>query len=183
MADRKNQGKALMHLIPREAIEDEAAVFEFGMKKYSVGNWMTPPYFPREVLIDCVLRHAFAMAAGEDIDPESGLGHWAHIRCNMAMYAFQHRHGLFPDGNTRVHHEKRQEASKLDNPHAWAKYPEEKEQLTVQEQKIFDAWDRLAGEGGELACGSSNPPDSEFRQAREALIRLHGIVEKGQGGR
>ena len=144
MADRKNQGKALMHLIPREAIEDEAAVFEFGMKKYSVGNWMTPPYFPREVLIDCVLRHAFAMAAGEDLDPESGLGHWAHIRCNMSMYAYQHRHGLFPDGDTQVHREKRQEAS-VSSPPAWAKYPaaksqEERKQMTTQE--IFDAWDR-----------------------------------------
>lgn len=116
MADRKNQGKAQIHFIPREAIEDEAAVFEFGSKKYSVGNWMSPPYFPREVLIDCVLRHAFKMAAGEDIDPESGLPHAGHIRCNMAMYCYQQRYGLFPDGDTGVHADKRQVALNMVPP-------------------------------------------------------------------
>ena len=179
MADRKNQGKAPMHLIPREAIEDEAGVFEFGMKKYSVGNWMSPPYFPREVLIDCVLRHAFAMAAGEDIDPESGLGHWAHIRCNMAMYAYQRRWQLFPEGDTQVHQEKRQEASTF---HRDARLQELS--LVVRGQRT--AQGILANEKNahevysqqrerDVAFVSSNPGTVS------AADRLHELASEGQG--
>lgn len=111
MAFRYNAGKPELHLVPIEGVADESRVFRFGAEKYNLGNWMSKPYFSRDTLIDSTLRHAFALASGEEIDEESGLGHWAHIRCNMAMYAYYKRWNLFSTGDTVVHAAKRKEAA------------------------------------------------------------------------
>ena len=44
-------------------------------------------------IIDSMLRHALALLMGEDIDPDSGFHHLAHIICNvsMAWYMIEHR--------------------------------------------------------------------------------------------
>ena len=82
-ADRKNEGKPKLSFIPYEAQKQEALVWEFGARKYSRDNWKKG--LPFLSVIDSILRHAAAYAAGETNDPESGLPHMAHIRCNTSM--------------------------------------------------------------------------------------------------
>lgn len=82
---KHDDGKAPLDLIPPEAILDEAKAWGFGAKKYGRYNFRAGISFSR--LIAAMLRHTFALLAGEDNDPESGLPHEAHIRCCAGMLA------------------------------------------------------------------------------------------------
>lgn len=76
-------GKPLLALIPAHAIEEEGKVWTFGANKYGNHNWRKGLTYVR--ILSALLRHAFALVRGEDLDPESGLHHGAHIRCNAGM--------------------------------------------------------------------------------------------------
>lgn len=81
---RKNdKGKPPLALIPRRAVEKEAEVLEFGKNKYDSWNWASGIAWSR--LLDAVLRHVYAYADGEDLDPESGISHLAHARCGLGF--------------------------------------------------------------------------------------------------
>lgn len=95
MADRKNAGKAPLSYIPFEGVEDAAKVFEFGATKYSVTNWCTPPYFTKDKVLESLGRHWIGLMSGQEIDPESGLPHHAHLLCNGLMYAYYERYNLW----------------------------------------------------------------------------------------
>jgi len=86
---RYNTGKAELSYIldAMPALKDMVAVMESGAGKYSRNNWMRG--FPREKLLDSLLRHVDAFYSGEDLDPESGLPHVGHILCN-AMFLGYH---------------------------------------------------------------------------------------------
>lgn len=85
---RYNTGKPelsyILDVMP--ALHDMVAVMEFGGKKYERNNWQKG--FPREKLLDSMLRHIDAFYSGEDIDPESGLPHVGHILCNAAFLGY-----------------------------------------------------------------------------------------------
>jgi hypothetical protein len=83
LADRKNDGKVQLTLIPYEAQKQEALVMMFGAKKYSRDNWKKG--LPFLSVCDSILRHVNAYIQGETNDPESGLPHMAHLRCNAAF--------------------------------------------------------------------------------------------------
>lgn len=76
---KRDTGKPPMALLDRYALEQIAQVLGFGASKYERDNWRKGIRYTR--LVDAMLRHAFAIADGEDIDPESGLPHAAHIGC------------------------------------------------------------------------------------------------------
>ena len=76
-------GKPPLGLISRIALEEEAKVMEFGKQKYGTHNWRQGMDFSR--LMDAMLRHTYAFADGEDLDPETGLSHLAHARCCAAF--------------------------------------------------------------------------------------------------
>lgn len=76
-------GKPKIGLIPRRAIEEEAKVLMFGEGKYTRDNWRKG--IARTRIVDAILRHAFAYSEGETLDPETGLSHLAHIRCEAAF--------------------------------------------------------------------------------------------------
>ena len=86
---RKNQGKIEMSLLPRFASEQEARVWMFGMAKgYKRFGWkemIKNQDDPIMSAMDSLLRHAFAILDGELYDPESGLPHLAHIKCNASI--------------------------------------------------------------------------------------------------
>ena len=86
---RYNTGKAELSYIldAMPALKDMVAVMENGARKYSRNNWKKG--FPREKLLDSMLRHVDAFYSGEDLDPESGLPHVGHILCN-AMFLGYH---------------------------------------------------------------------------------------------
>lgn len=72
-------GKPPMSLIDRHALEAIAQVLAFGANKYAAHNWRKGIQYSR--LLDAALRHLYAFADGEDLDPESGLSHVAHAGC------------------------------------------------------------------------------------------------------
>lgn len=94
---RYNQGKAKFNLIPLNLLDDTARVWEYGAKKYAAWNWAKGADW--NVPFDSLMRHLAAWQNGEDIDPESGLPHTAHIICNAMMLVHYER--FYPEGDNR----------------------------------------------------------------------------------
>lgn len=87
-AVKADTGKLDWSLVPFEALEGMVEVLEFGAKKYSAWNWTTGGGFMWTRIIASTLRHLFAFARGEDVDPESGLSHISHAQCNLLFLAY-----------------------------------------------------------------------------------------------
>lgn len=92
---RYNTGKAKLHMIPLCTLEGEARVWEYGAKKYAIGNWMKGA--PWSVPFDSLMRHMALLQAGELYDVESGQLHTSHILCNARMLEFYILN--YPEGN------------------------------------------------------------------------------------
>ena len=71
--------KPRMDLLDSGFLEDVAKVLTFGANKYAAHNWRGGINYSR--LIGAAYRHLGAINRGEDIDPESGLPHSAHLGC------------------------------------------------------------------------------------------------------
>lgn len=82
--DRLGALKVPLRLNPGVALVWMALVFELGAWKYGEYNWRNKKV-RLTVYAEAILRHNFALMAGEDIDPESGLPHTAHIMACAAI--------------------------------------------------------------------------------------------------
>lgn len=82
---KDDTGKADLSLLSWYAMEQEALVFMFGAVKYGRGNYRKGLSSAR--ILAAAGRHLWSLLRGEELDPESGLPHWAHVRCCMQMYA------------------------------------------------------------------------------------------------
>jgi hypothetical protein len=71
--------KPRMELLPTAPMVEIAKVLTFGAKKYAAHNWRGGFDYSR--LVGAAMRHLTAFNDGEDIDPESGLSHIAHLGC------------------------------------------------------------------------------------------------------
>jgi hypothetical protein len=80
-AVKADAGKLPLELVPTRPLEAVAAVLAFGARKYAANNWRKGLAFSR--VYAAVLRHLFAWWRGEDNDPETGLSHLAHARCEL----------------------------------------------------------------------------------------------------
>lgn len=76
--------KPMYNLLPAKAIDEMAKVMTFGAIKYAPNNWQLVED-GLERYRAALLRHSFAMQAGEVIDAESGLHHAAHAMCCAAF--------------------------------------------------------------------------------------------------
>lgn len=76
-----DQHKPRMDLLDAEFLEDMASVLGFGAQKYSASNWRKGLHVSRTIA--AIYRHLGAINRGEDIDPESGLLHSAHLGVNV----------------------------------------------------------------------------------------------------
>ena len=95
-AVKHDSGKLPLNLIPTEALNQIAAVLQFGATKYSANNWRKG--FDWSRLIAAAMRHLTAFNAGEDKDPESGLSHLAHCACCLAfLLEFEKTHPELDD--------------------------------------------------------------------------------------
>lgn len=94
---RYNDGKPDLSLIALCTLEDEARVWMYGARKYTFWNWAKGMSW--SVPLACALRHLSAWQRGEDIDPESGLPHLAHVMCNLRMLMLYSR--TYPEGDDR----------------------------------------------------------------------------------
>jgi hypothetical protein len=81
-----DEGKAPVHLVPPEAIDEIAHVFGFGAAKYAVNNWrhdIDSTEWSRTY--SSIQRHLMAFWRGEDLDPESGMSHLAHAATQIVI--------------------------------------------------------------------------------------------------
>lgn len=67
-------------------IDDVARAFGHGAAKYGIDNWREIDWTPQAALEyrSAMLRHLYADAIGEALDPDSGVSHLAHA-CASAM--------------------------------------------------------------------------------------------------
>jgi len=94
-ADKYDQEKPRMDLLPLDAVREVALVLTFGVKKYDARNWEKGMTWGR--LLAAALRHLTAWAMGEDKDPESGLSHLAHAGCDVLMLLAYELRGVGED--------------------------------------------------------------------------------------
>jgi len=93
---RDNATKLRYDFIPAKANEEYAKVWTVGAIKYEPRNWEKG--MPYTEVIASAMRHLEAIRLGEDIDPETGLLHAAHLMCNAAMLTeFHYTHPEFDD--------------------------------------------------------------------------------------
>jgi len=92
--------KTPLGLIPPHAMEQTAWVHKLGADKYGAWNWRETGVCA-STYVNAILRHLNAWRDGEDLDPESGISHLAHIACsaNILMDA-EYCNKLQDDRNT-----------------------------------------------------------------------------------
>lgn len=73
--------KAPLGLVPPHAMEQTAWVHKLGADKYGPWNWRETGVCA-STYVNAILRHLNAWRDGEDLDPESGITHLAHIACS-----------------------------------------------------------------------------------------------------
>ena len=71
-------------------------VFELGAKKYGRYNWRLHTV-SATVYYDAAWRHLSAWFEGEDIDPESGVSHLAHVMACMTILLDAENEGMLND--------------------------------------------------------------------------------------
>lgn len=91
-AIKYDSGKTDWSLMPFECIEEINKVLDFGAKKYAAHNWRTGTGFKYTRVLSSLLRHTFAWARGEDLDPESGLSHLSHMGCNVIFLIYYNKY-------------------------------------------------------------------------------------------
>lgn len=79
-----DQEKPRYDLLPPAAIDELAKILTFGAEKYAPNSWQQVEN-GLERYRAALLRHTFAIQAGEFLDSESGLPHSAHAMCCAAF--------------------------------------------------------------------------------------------------
>lgn len=87
----QKDGKPPLEYLVRSMHPLDAAVHKHGADKYGIRNWRKDP-IRASTYIAAIQRHLDAWAAGEDLDPDSGLPHLSHVRacCAVALDAKMH---------------------------------------------------------------------------------------------
>lgn len=85
-----DQDKPRMDLIDACAAEELAKVLTFGAQKYAAHNWRKGIKLSR--LIAASFRHLVAIMRGENVDPETGLAHAAHLMCCAMFMVWTMKH-------------------------------------------------------------------------------------------
>lgn len=96
---RYNDGKTRYDLVPAFAQEQYARVLTYGANKYEERNWERGMKWSK--VLASLERHLAAIKRGEDIDPESGELHSAHVMCNAAFLTEYYK--IYPKGDDRPH--------------------------------------------------------------------------------
>ena len=83
-AERFNDGKCKLGLIPLDCHKWEADGFAYGANKYSMNNWRKG--LPIMDQANSLFRHLNAfLNENENIDPESNIHHLGLAQCNLTM--------------------------------------------------------------------------------------------------
>jgi hypothetical protein len=85
---KEKDGKPDWSIMPFNEMEYALRVFEYGVKKYG-GPFTYRAGIPISELLSAAMRHLIAIQNGEEIDPESGQPHAAHVVTNGLMMISQ----------------------------------------------------------------------------------------------
>jgi hypothetical protein len=99
--------KVKYSLIDPYFLEDLARVMGFGASKYGDYNWTKGIEVTR--ILNSLRRHTAAMEMGEDIDPESGVLHAAHVAANAMFLHYFLRNN--PELDDRFYNRKKRGAA------------------------------------------------------------------------
>lgn len=94
---RHNKGKIRYDLEPPFAQQEYIKVLTKGAEKYAERNWEKGLSWMQ--VYSSLRRHLEAFKQGEDLDPESGLHHMAHVMCNAAFILEYYK--IYPQGDDR----------------------------------------------------------------------------------
>ena len=75
---------SLFSTIPTAALLHLGEVMKLGADKYGAFNWRDTPV-PAQTYVDAAGRHLLSWCDGEDLDPESGMSHLAHVMACCAI--------------------------------------------------------------------------------------------------
>lgn len=75
--------KPAMALLSLKGLEEEAKGMTYGAQKYGAYNWRKGIAITR--YLSAAMRHIIQFLGGEDTDPESGVSHLGHAKCNLGM--------------------------------------------------------------------------------------------------
>lgn len=90
---RYNEWKPQWSLVDFGSLEPIVRGLEYWAKKYAPRNWTKG--FPREKLLESMMRHMIALMDWEEVDPESGVPHIGLIQCNAMFYAYHSKRNSF----------------------------------------------------------------------------------------
>jgi len=90
MATHFDTNKPRMELLPASGLTEWARAMTFGARKYGDHNWRKGMAWTR--VLGSLTRHLTAFMGGENIDPESGVNHMAHVMCNAAFLLHYEQH-------------------------------------------------------------------------------------------
>ncbi len=89
---KKNEAKPELGLVYHSAMIAIAKVRRFGIDKHGNSeDWRTTKEWQHQ---DAMLRHLFAYIEGEELDPESGLPHLAHLMTTAMLEIERHYGGI-----------------------------------------------------------------------------------------
>ena len=82
-------------------LDDVARAFEHGAAKYGIDNWRGIEWTPRASLEyrSAMLRHLYADAIGERLDPDSGVSHRAHACASAMIHTYHERREAGEEGS------------------------------------------------------------------------------------
>lgn len=89
---KKDAGKVPHELLPEDALEQVARVLAFGARKYRPRGWEDGIEYSR--VYGAIKRHGKAWFQDrEELDPETGLSHLAHLACEVLFVLAFHMRG------------------------------------------------------------------------------------------
>ena len=137
--------KVPLGLIPPHAMEQTAWVHKLGADKYGPWNWRETGVCA-STYVNAILRHLNAWRDGEDLDPESGISHLAHVACsaNILMDA-EYCDKLQDDRNKAQKHV----GGGMSYEEDWGALDEEEEDPRAKLLKAFFKLDKYAEAGVE----------------------------------
>ena len=140
--------KVPLGLIPPHAMEQTAWVHKLGADKYGAWNWRETGVCA-STYVNAILRHLNAWRDGEDLDPESGISHLAHVACSANILMDAGYCGKLQDDRNTTH--QCDEVEEADDDWDWL-FDEEEEDCPEAEYRVLKKGEILK-DGDEVYVG------------------------------
>lgn len=116
---KDGKGKPPIHLIPKEALFQEAQVRRFAAE-HKYGPWSLEEGAPISEWVNPAIRHCLEFLDGHDLDHESRLSHLAHARAVLGIAIDQHTRALNGDSKMQALDDRRSKLNPEQKRTRWA---------------------------------------------------------------